>query len=214
MAKSIRELIDEYNTSGDYHSTFEAVYADAQNNDNPPPWAHMQATPNLLEWAERDSISGKGKKALVIGCGMGDDAEYLATLGFGVVAFDVSETAIEISKTRFPDSSVKFMVADLFKTPDDWHQAYDFVLENRTIQALPERMYKKTIATITNFIAPKGQILILCFGRDPDDPKDTIPWPLSSKELQSFVENGLIEVQFEDIQRNDTRRLRVLYRRD
>lgn len=212
--KNIRELALGKLAQGDYAAGFEAIYAYTQKTDNNPPWAHMQPTPDLVSWVERESLSGAGKRALVIGCGMGDDAHYLAELGFTVVGFDVSETAINICKTRFPETMVQFTVADLFKAPDDWQQAYDFVLENRTIQALPNPLYAKTIATIAHYVAPQGQILVLCHGRDPDESTDQIPWPVSRQELQEFMKHGLTEIQFEDIQPSAYRRFRIVYRRD
>ena len=48
-----------------------------------------------------------GKKALKIGCGLGDDAEYLTETGMEVTAFDISETAIRWCHERFPDSRVE-----------------------------------------------------------------------------------------------------------
>ncbi|MDZ7952448.1 hypothetical protein [Nostoc sp. DedQUE09] len=39
-----------------------------------------------------------GQKALVIGCGLGDDAEALAHLGFEVTTFDISPTAMSDDK--------------------------------------------------------------------------------------------------------------------
>ena len=69
-------------------------------------------------------ISGKtnpfpatGKKALTIGCGLGDDAEQLAEWGFSTTAFDVSETAIRACRRRFPDSRVQYVAADLLQPP-------------------------------------------------------------------------------------------------
>jgi SAM-dependent methyltransferase len=213
--KNIRDIALEKLSQGDYAAGFEVIYAHTQKTNNNPPWAHMMATPDFVAWAERESLSGVGKRALVIACGMGDDAHYLTELGFDVVAFDVSESAIEICKRRFPDSTVKFTTADLFNTPEDWHQAYDFVLENRTIQALPQKWYEKTIGAIANLVAPQGQLLLLCHGRNADEEAHgRIPWPVSHDELQAFIEQGLTEIQFEDIQPSAYRRFRVLYRRD
>lgn len=39
-------------------------------------------------------------RAVVIGCGLGDDAEYLASMGYEVTAFDISPTAIAMCHTR------------------------------------------------------------------------------------------------------------------
>ena len=56
--------------------------------------------------------SASEQKALIIGCGLGDDAEALAKLGFEVTAFDISTSAIAWCQQRFPDSTVNYLVAD------------------------------------------------------------------------------------------------------
>jgi 2-polyprenyl-3-methyl-5-hydroxy-6-metoxy-1,4-benzoquinol methylase len=48
-----------------------------------------------------------------VGCGLGADAEYLASLGFDTVGFDISETAIRLARERFPGSAVRYVSADL-----------------------------------------------------------------------------------------------------
>jgi len=63
----------------------------------------------------------------VVGCGLGDDAEALAQQGFQVTAFDISPTAIAWCEKRFPDSQVKYQVADLFALDPAWHHKFDFV---------------------------------------------------------------------------------------
>ena len=208
MSKSIADLIREYHNKGDYTGWFEQVYA----LDNAPPWANHAPHPHLVSWARAQHLMGAGQRALVIGCGLGDDAEFLSGRGFDVTAFDISETAIDICQRRFPDSDVHYVVADLFALPEDWQQAYDFVLESRTIQALPASMSHKTIEAIANLVAPGGTLLVLCDGREPHEAKGHIPWPLSRRELQAFIEQGLTEVQFDEFHEGGERLFRVVYR--
>ena len=52
----------------------------------------MAVNPNLSEWTDFRKVKAHGKRALVVGCGLGDDAEYLAEQGFSVTAFDISPT--------------------------------------------------------------------------------------------------------------------------
>lgn len=213
MSKSVSDIIREYLASGDYVGTFEEIYARAQESNSNPPWAYMQATPDLVQWAEKVNLDGYGKSAIVVGCGMGDDAEYLARRDFKVTAFDVSETAIAICLKRFPNSKVNYQQADLFSLPQTWHHAFDFVLENRTIQSLPSKIYQKTMQAIATLVDEDGTLLILANGRDPQAPKDSIPWPLSRHELQHFTELGLTEIDFDDIQAGSVRRFVVQYQR-
>lgn len=213
MAKPINELIREYLAKGDNTGWFEEIYIRAKESDGHPPWAYMQATPDLVAWANASNLRGNGQSAIVIGCGMGDDAEFLAERGFEVTAFDVSQTAIDICQQRFPDSQVAYQQANLFSLPADWHGAFDFVLENRTIQALPYDIYQKTMTAIANLVSENGQLLILSNGRDEQEAKGSIPWLLSHADLAYFEELGLEEIHFEDKHEGSVRRFVVLYQK-
>ncbi|MDQ7024218.1 MAG: class I SAM-dependent methyltransferase [Anaerolineae bacterium] len=213
MTKSVSDFINEYNESGDYANLFEQLYVQTTANDSAPPWVKHQAHPHLTAWADKSKLSGTGKRAMVVGCGLGDDAEYLAKLGFNVTAFDVSATAITICERRFPQSDVAYVHADLFAMPQDWQQAFDFVFESRTIQALPSNISEKSIAAIASLVARDGTLLLLCHGRDPQESIAGIPWSLSRKELQAFSENHLEELEFDDVPEGNGRFFRVVYRR-
>ncbi len=101
---------------------FETLYATSNQEGIGVPWANMSTHPTFKHWLTSNPLNGKGKTALVVGCGMGDDAIELEKRGFDVTAFDVSHNAIELCKERFPSSKVKFVQADLLKGIEAWHQ--------------------------------------------------------------------------------------------
>src|SRR5437764_1246542 len=70
----------------------------------PIPWSRREPHPLLAEWAQQHNLAGQGKRAIVPGCGLGANAEYLARLGFATTAFDISPTAIRLARHRHPDS--------------------------------------------------------------------------------------------------------------
>lgn len=127
------DAIAQHNPSG----WFEPLYAEAQGDTAQVPWVKNQAHPYLQHWLQAYFPQTAGKSALVIGCGLGDDAELLASLGYQVTAFDISATAIAWCEKRFPESSVNYLVADLFNLDPNWQHKFDFVFECRNIQALP-----------------------------------------------------------------------------
>lgn len=96
-----QQLASEFLARADATGWFEALYAEAGNNCAAVPWADLAPNPNLVDWSRNQNLAGGGKTALVIGCGYGDDAEFLAKLGFHVVAFDISPTAITQCKQLF-----------------------------------------------------------------------------------------------------------------
>lgn len=213
MAESLDDIMRAYRSGGDYASSFDAIYRIADAEKGAPPWAHLQADPELVRWAERTRLDGSGSRAVVVGCGLGDDAEFLAGRGFEVAGFDVSATAIEICRRRFPDSRVGYRQHDLFALPSAWRGSFDFVLENRTIQALPAALAEAAIAAIAALPASGGDLLVLCRGRDPAEPKGEIPWPLSRTDLAGFTDRGLLESGFEERETDGVRRFLVHYRR-
>jgi 2-polyprenyl-3-methyl-5-hydroxy-6-metoxy-1,4-benzoquinol methylase len=151
-----RKLAQEHLARGDATGWFEALYALADGNEQVVPWADMQINPHFAAWLSAHPRPVAGKWALVIGCGLGDDAEALAALGFQVVAFDISPTAVAWCRGRFPASSVKYAVANLLKLPDDWIGRFDFVLEIYTVQVLPAELRRQAFEQMAQAVAADG----------------------------------------------------------
>ena len=198
---------------GDPCGWFEAVYQRAEQEGFTVPWKTEGGHPSIREWLEREGSAAPGQRALVIGCGFGDDAELLAEYGFAVQAFDIAETAISACRARFPYSAVDYRVANLFALPTEWRAAFDLVLESRTLQALPWEHLAAAVAAMHRTIVPDGRLLVLTHGRDERESHRGIPWPLARSDLSAFIAAGLCEERFEDIQRAEGPRLfRVTYR--
>ena len=212
-----RRLARESLERGDTTGWFERLYATAQGDAQAIPWVDAGPGRNFVEWARREQPPGSGKRALTVGCGLGDNAEELARLGFNVVAFDIAPTAIEWCRTRFPGSRVRYVVADLLAAPLAWDGAFDFVLEAFTVQVLTGDLRRQAIERIARFVAPGGTLLVIARGREPDDDPGSMPWPLTRAELELFAGGGLTLVRFEDYldRHNDppARRFRVEFRR-
>jgi SAM-dependent methyltransferase len=204
-----RQLAQEFIQRGDATGWFEQLYTQAQGNEQAIHWADMEVNPNLIGWLDRRNIGGTGKLALVVGCGLGDDAEELARRGFEVVAFDIAPTAIAWCRQRIPQSPVEYVVADVFDPPRGWQGRFDFVLEAYTLQVLPAAVRSKAIACIAG-------LLVICRGRSAEEPPGNLPWPLTTEELDGFKSAGLRQVHVEDYfdqEEPKVRRFRVEYQR-
>ncbi len=210
-----RQLAAESLERGDPVGWFEPLYAHANGNEAAIHWADMRPNPHLTEWLNRAGAVGAGRRALVVGCGLGDDAEELARRGFTVVAFDVAPTAVEWCRRRFPASIVGYEVGDVLAPPAAWAGAFDLVVEAYTLQVLPPDARRTAMARITRFFAPGGTLLVVARGRDPEDESGAMPWTLTQAELDQFRRHGLTEVRFEDYadpEDPSVRRFRVEYR--
>jgi len=171
---------------------FEELYGSAAVDGTGVPWASMRTHAAFEEWLRDTPLDGQGKSALVVGCGMGDDAIELERRGFAVTAFDVSQNAIAFCRNRFPDSSVKFLTADLLAEQPQWHAAFDFVLEIYTVQALPPAYEAQSIAAISGFVAPGGTLLVVAeTSQAPRDFERGPPWLLTKDHVAGFVSHGL-----------------------
>ena len=215
-----RRLANEAIKAGRPLDWFEQLYSRARTDGTTIPWADRVPNPNLLAFYEQIKHFLLGPHALKVGCGLGDDAEWLSGLGFDVTAFDIAPTAIAECRARFPASRVNYLVANLFAAPPVWTKAFDVVIESYTLQVLPADLRMKAIQTIAGFVASGGHLLLVTRARDesgagPDGAGD-MPWPLTRHEVDMFRRFGLAEICFEDYMDNESpsvRRFRACYRR-
>ena len=192
-AEYTRRLItDARAAGGDPSGWFERVYAEAEGGRAIIPWDGKAAEPLLVDWAEAHAIDGAGRRALVVGSGLGDDAEHVAGLGFDTVAFDVAPSAVRAARRRFPDSRVHYLTADLLRPPADWAQAFDLVVESYTVQSLPDGPRPGAIANIARTVAPAGTLIVVASAREAGSgPRDGPPWPLARAEVEAFATGGV-----------------------
>lgn len=146
--------------------------------------------------------------ALDVACGLGDNAEALSAAGFETTAFDFSKKAVVWAKKRFPDSRVKYEVADLLDPPRDWLSAFNLVHETYTVQALQGDMRRKAIASIARMVAPRGRLLVITRARDEGEEADGPPWPLDRDELAAFEKYDLDLVRLDDFAEQRDRPIR------
>ena len=191
-----REIAAEYAERGDTLGWFEALYKESAGDTELIPWADLEPNRFFVAWAERTRLTGDGRKALVVGCGLGDDARYLYDLGFKVTAFDISPTAIDWARRLYGDTDIQFEVADLFQPFRAWLGAFDFVLEVYTIQPLPLEIRAKVIDAVAAFVADNGRLAVVTRGREDDEEPDVLPWPMSRRDLSRFEDSGLVQTDF------------------
>lgn len=206
----------EFYEKGDATGWFEQLYTEAEGNPSKIPWTDLEPNPNFVAWTKNHPLDGAGKKAIVVGCGLGDDAEEMAGYNFDVTAFDISPKAIEWARKIHPETKVNYLVADLFDLPEEFKNAFDFVLEVYTVQALPLNLREKAIKAIAELVAPNGELLFVGRGADEGETTETPPFPLRKSELNKFIEYGLSEIEFEDYYDSNEppqRRFRAFYKR-
>jgi SAM-dependent methyltransferase len=209
-----RRLASESLADDDPTGWFERLYLAAEEGAAVVPWDRGAPNRLLSEWAEARAIAGRGRRALVVGSGLGDDAEYIAGLGFDTVAFDIAATAVRIARRRFPASRVDYQVADLLEPPREWRESFDLVVESITVQALPPELHADATARVREMVAAGGTLLVISGGRDERDGRvEGPPWPLTRAELDAFASGDLRPVRVETLGAAGERRWRAEFRR-
>jgi SAM-dependent methyltransferase len=157
---------------------------DASYVDGPPPWDIGQPQPAILRLADEGAFAGA---VLDAGCGTGENALHVASLGLHVLGVDVAETALAIAREKAADRRVDadFVVGDAFHL-DDLGQIFETVLDCglfHTFDSDERRGYVTSLAAVTG---RGGNLYVLCFS--DVGPDDCGPHPISQQELTTAFE--------------------------
>lgn len=193
----VRALAEDALARGQPTGWFDPLYREARGDPSRVPWADLAPHPALAAWLDQAGDL-TGARAVVVGCGLGDDAEAVARRGARTLAFDVSPAAVDWCRARFPGSTVDYTVGDLLALPPGWRRAFDLVVEVYTVQSLPLPLRERALHGVADLAAPGGRVVVICRGRDDDEPPAGPPWPLSRRDLRALAAAGLREVSFED----------------
>jgi 2-polyprenyl-3-methyl-5-hydroxy-6-metoxy-1,4-benzoquinol methylase len=93
------------------HERLTGLPWDAEYHDGPAPWDVGHPQPAIVRLASEGGFAGA---VLDAGCGTGENALHLASLGFSVVGVDVADTALAIARAKADDRGVEveFAAAD------------------------------------------------------------------------------------------------------
>ncbi len=180
---------------------FEELWSAAARDEVDTPWDHTDPMPAVAR--HLDAIEpGEGRRAVVVGAGLGADAQATAAHGWDTTAFDISPTAIELVTARYPDSPVDFRVADLLDLPDDLRGAFDLVVEVFTVQAMPPTVRDRAGAGLRALLRPGGELLVVQGIRPDGTPyTEEPPWLLDEAEMRALAAD---DVRLVSLDRQDS----------
>ena len=162
-----------------------------------PPWDIHAPQPEIVKLAENNEI--KGARVLDIGCGLGDNAIFLAKKGFLVTGIDIAQLAIEKGKKRAAKQgvTVDFRVGDVFRLDDYFEEeSFDTVLDSGLFHSLDDEEKLPFAKQVWKVLVNGGKYFLLCF---------------SDTEQGSEKPKGINK---EEIRRTFSKTFRVDYLRD
>ena len=162
------------------HERMTGLPWDASYQDGPAPWDIGAPQPAIVRLASAGGFAGT---VLDAGCGTGENALHVASLGLSVVGVDVAETALAIARQKAADRGlqVEFAAADAFHL-ERLRRKFATVLDCGLFHTCDADERPGYVASLASVIEHGGTLYVLCFS---DEGPDTGPHPVSQKDLRA-----------------------------
>jgi ubiquinone/menaquinone biosynthesis C-methylase UbiE len=157
---------------------------DASYHDGPAPWDIGRPQPAIVRVAAEGGFAGA---VLDAGCGTGENALHVASLGFSVLGVDVAETALAIARKKAADRglAVEFVSADAFHL-DRLGRKFETVLDCGLFHAFDSDERPPYVASLASVTEPGGTLYVLCFS---NEGPETGPHPVRQEELRAAFDS-------------------------
>jgi SAM-dependent methyltransferase len=158
---------------------------DASYLDGPAPWDTGRPQPAILRLAGEGAFAGA---VLDAGCGTGENALHLASLGMDVLGVDVAETALSMARKKAAGRGIDadFAVGDALHL-DRLGRMFDTVLDCGLFHTFDRDERRDYVASLASVTGRGGRLYVLCFS---DVGPDTGPHPVSEDELRTAFERS------------------------
>jgi SAM-dependent methyltransferase len=160
---------------------------DASYQDGPAPWDVGRPQPAVVRLAAEGGFAGA---VLDAGCGTGENALHIGSLGLPVLGVDVAETAVVIARQKAEGRGIdaEFAVADAFEL-GRLGRTFDTVLDCGLFHTFDDDERREYVASVASVLARDGNLYVLCVS---DLAPDTGGGPhrVSQEELRAAFSHG------------------------
>lgn len=148
------------------------------------PWDIGAPQPVVVRLADAGEFRGA---VLDAGCGLGDNAIFLAQRGFAVTGVDGAETALRKARERAEAAGVdvEFLQADV-TTFDGVEPRFDTVLDSALYHCLMGEQRTAYAAALHRVTRPGARLHVLCFADTGNDGLD-LPMTVSQDDLRTHL---------------------------
>jgi len=167
------------------HERMTGLPWDASYRDSRAPWDIGQPQPAIVRLASEGGFAGT---VLDAGCGTGENALLVASLGFSVLGVDVAESALAIAREKASERGIEvdFAAADAFHL-DRLGRMFDTVLDCGLFHTFDGDERPGYVASLASVTRHDGTLHVLCFS---DEGPDTGPHPIRQEELRAAFNPG------------------------
>ena len=143
------------------HEQMTGLPWDASYRDGPAPWDIGMPQPAVVRLAAEGRFIGA---VLDAGCGTGENALHVASLGLPVLGVDVAETALAIAREKASDRgiAVEFAVADAFQL-ERLGRKFETVLDCGLFHTFNSNERPGYVASLASVTKPDGTLYVFCF---------------------------------------------------
>jgi SAM-dependent methyltransferase len=154
---------------------------DASYLDGPAPWDIGEPQPAILRLASEGAFAGA---VLDAGCGTGENALHVASLGLHVLGVDVAETALSIAREKAAGRGIdaEFVVADAFHL-HRLGRVFETVLDCGLFHTFDGDERRDYVASLASVTGRGGHLYMLCFSDVGPDTGG--PHRISQEELRA-----------------------------
>jgi SAM-dependent methyltransferase len=167
------------------HERMTGLPWDASYHDGPAPWDVDRPQPAVARLAAEGGFAGS---VLDAGCGTGENALHLASLGLSVLGVDVAETALATARAKAAERGleVEFAAADALQL-ERLGRRFATVLDCGLFHSFDGEERPGYVASLASVTERAGSLYVLCFS---DQGPDTGPHPVSEEELRAAFNPG------------------------
>jgi SAM-dependent methyltransferase len=167
------------------HERMTGLPWDASYQDGPAPWDVGHPQPAVVRLASAGGFAGA---VLDAGCGTGENALHVASLGLSVLGVDVAETALATARAKADGRGldVEFVLADALEL-ERLGRRFDTVLDCGLLHTFDGDERPGYLASLASVTEHGGTLYVLCFS---DQGADTGPHPIGQEELSAAFNPG------------------------
>jgi SAM-dependent methyltransferase len=167
------------------HERMTGLPWDASYQNGPAPWDTGRPQPEIVRLASGGGFAGT---VLDVGCGTGENALHIASLGLPVLGVDVADTALEIARQKAEDRGIKaeFAMADAFHL-ERLERTFDTVLDSGMFHTCDRDERLRYVASLASVTEQDATLYVLCFRASGPE---TGPHPVSEEDLRTAFNPG------------------------